>query len=253
MRNPIRFELRGIRRVAVVLLACAAVLAAQDDEPFDEPYERVAFGIRLGALFTDLMETGSSQTFIDDDPFILATEISTAPKKRFFLGPTVQFNVKPRLGVNVEFLTRKVEFTRSITLEQEDRDGILQFFSTDSTRTRARYWDVPLQVRYYFGPPDGRPRAYVAGGAVFRFVRDLKATLDTTDAEGDKSTKNIDGETANKNPVGGIAGIGVQLTDDIGIKVEIEGRYTYWLNPAFAVGFSNSAQSQIELAVGFSF
>lgn len=243
--------MRAVRRAVIVLLACAAVLGAQDD-PFDEPYDRWAVGIRFGFLFTDLMQVGSNDTVIDTDPFLLASEFSSAPKKRFFVGPSAQFNIKPRLGINVEFVTREVEFTREVSLRGADRFGNLEFISSESTRTRARYWDVPVQARFYFGDP-GRPRAYVAAGGVFRFVTNLKANVDTVDAEGDEKTKNVDAEVSNKNPIGAIGSIGVQLTDDIGIKVEIEGRYTYWLDRAFAIGFSNSAQSQVEVAIGFSF
>jgi len=149
-------------------------------------------------------------------------------------------------------VTREVEFTREVSLRGADRFGNLEFISSESTRTRARYWDVPVQARFYFGDP-GRPRAYVAAGGVFRFVTNLKANVDTVDAEGDEKTQNVDAEVANKNPIGAIGSIGVQLTDDIGIKVEIEGRYTYWLDRAFAVGLANSAQSQVEVAIGFSF
>ena len=108
-----------------------------------------------------------------------------------------------------------------------------QLVSGDET-TSARLWDIPLLFRYYTKSRFNRgPRVFFEGGAVVRRVTDINTSIETL-----TSTTNLNVEdmtaccdksparVANPNALGGAAGIGFQLIDDVGIRVVPGFRYT---------------------------
>lgn len=231
-----------------------------------EPFERFSVGVRMGISGLDTIKGGDGTVFFQNlDLFTgellsvtTITTVAEAPIRRFAWGPTLQLNFTPKIGLTLELMTKTVEFQTSIIIDETDAASINSVFvSSELERTEARYWDFPVLLRYYLNAPGDGPRGYFTGGVTFRNVGSLKGALETVspaDLEnGTSDTVDITPEPANKTALGSALGIGIQLTDDVGVKLEIEARFTRWLQRSFATGFANSNQNQAEVMIGFTF
>ena len=132
---------------------------------------------------------------------------------------------------------------------------------TDVETTSARIWDVPVLLRYYTkGRRDRGARVFFEGGAVIRRVSNVKTSIETTfsttDPDIDDMTDCCDktpARVANSPALGGAVGIGVQLIDDVGIRVVPGFRYIRWFNNAFDNPPTRSAQNQLEVSIALTF
>lgn len=263
-------SLAAVGHLIIIILACSLSGSfAQERTPKKEtraPFERFAAGLRMGIALTNTIRGGSGTEFVDNiDPFTgllesvtIVTTSASAPTTRFAWGPTFQFNLSPRIGVNLEFVTRTVEFETSVTTELDAPNlETVQFITSRVEQTQARYWDFPVLLRYYLNDPGGGPRPYLTGGFALRKVTSLAGTLETIDEEDlELGTSEItDAATVPANETGGGAaiGIGLHLVDDVGVKLEIEARFTRWLQRSFASGLANSNQNQVEVLIGITF
>jgi opacity protein-like surface antigen len=252
---------------AALLLSWAQLpLSAQTQQapPRARPnLERFAVGIRAGIGIANSMRVGSgSQVFTTRDPFtgdvIAATAISTsaeAPPRRFAWGPSVQVNLNRRFGISVDLLTKVVEFDTLVVVDIENRNtNGPQFERSEAAFTEGRYYDLPVMLRYYyFSPTKGKPRAYFAGGVTFRQVKDLNGRLTTTNSELEMDTTTATPTPANESTTGAVVGVGIQLVDDVNVKLELEGRFTRWQDRIFASGPANSNLNQAEVMIGLTF
>ena len=249
-----------------VALPSAHAQQTPPPEPAKEKFERFAVGFRTGISLTDQIRGGDGTVTVDDvDPFTgnitsvaVITTGATAPNARFAWGATAQFNITPKIGVNFELMTRPVEFTTTTTNEVSSPDFLTtNFINSEARKTNARYWDVPVLVRYYPIGPSSENRPYFTGGVTIRNVKSLKATLETFDEdqfrERSGDVTDITPSPENTTATGATAGIGIQLKDDVGIKLEIEGRFTRWQQRTFAAGLANSNQNQVEVMLGITF
>jgi hypothetical protein len=112
-------------------------------------------------------------------------------------------------------------------------------------------------VRRYFNAPGREPRFYLQGGPVFRRVSHATAKSEKFDAdfEDDEQGQITDTTPAitQDNTTGAAAALGLQIIDDVGIKLELEGRFTRWLSRSVSVGSANSSANQAEIIIGFTF
>ena len=252
--------------LCIMMLACSmSGSLAQDAPPKPKvPYERFAGGIRLGIAVTDTIRGGNGQSFINNiDPFTgfldSVTTITTgasAPTKRFAWGPTFQFYFAPKMGINVEFMTRTFSYETNVMTEEQGPDFI-SFLGSRNEKLDGRYWDAPILLRYFLNSPGGGPRPFFTGGVVLRRVTSLKGTLESiapADLEaGTSQFTNITPSPANEISAGAVAGIGVKLVDEVGVKLELEGRFTRFQQRSIASGLANSNQNQAEILIGFTF
>jgi opacity protein-like surface antigen len=240
------------------LLACGVSAVGAQERPSrraEPELERFAVGVRMGFALTDLIKGGQTRDFINtiDGPIIVTTD-AESPTKRFAIGPTFQANITRKIGFNVDFLYRSdIRFTTAVTVDRDpDADGMGIFDSSREVRTKANYWDIPIMVRYYVRPPGGA-RFFFTGGIALRTVTGEEATLILIDEDFLREEMSVPADVANKTVAGVSGGVGIQLVDDIGIKVGIEGRFTRWGKRNFAMGLANSNQNQIEVTLGFSY
>ena len=226
--------------------------------PAPVPFERFAIGLRMGALITKQVSVGEGTERVLGNPILHFSTSAEAQHHRWVWGGTAGLNVTPRFGVNVDVLRRKLQFEHTVEVEAEDLiSGEFSFVSREIIRTETRYWEIPVLVRYYFNGPGQEPRFYLSGGPVFRRVSQARAKSEKFDADFEDDMQGQITDTtpaiAQDNTTGAAASLGLQIIDDVGIKLELEGRFTRWLSRSVAVGSANSSANQAEIIIGFTF
>ena len=226
--------------------------------PAPVPFERFAIGLRMGGLITKQVSVGEGTERVLGNPILHFSTSAEAQHHRWVWGGTAGLNVTPRFGVNVDVLRRKLQFEHTVEVEAEDIiSGEFSFVSREIIRTEAKYWEIPVLVRYYFNRPGQEPRFYLQGGPVFRRVSHAVAKSEKYDADLPSDQQGQITDTtpaiAQDNTTGAAASLGLQIIDDVGIKLELEGRFTRWLSRSVSVGSANSSANQAEIIIGFTF
>jgi len=222
------------------------------------PYERFAIGLRMGGLITKQVSVGEGTERVLGNPILHFSTSAEAQHHRWVWGGTAGLNLTPRWGVNVDLLRRKLAFTHTVEVNAENLiSGEFSFVSREIIRTEAKYWEIPVLVRRYFNGPGQEPRFYLSGGPVFRRVSQARAKSEKYDAKLPSDQQGLITDTtpaiAQDNTTGAAAALGLQIIDDVGIKLELEGRFTRWLSRSVAVGSANSSANQAEIIIGFTF
>jgi len=116
-----------------------------------------------------------------------------------------------------------------------------------------KYWDYSFLVRRYTkSHQTAGHRAFFQGGINVRDVRNIRSMRETT--IGATTTE----DTAPVVPSRGMArgfvgGVGAQFTDDFGIKLVPEFRYTRWVQQTFDAMSTQSRKNQFEAMVSITF
>ena len=250
------------------ILASAAILAALTQAPSyaqtTNEIDRFSAGLRLGILATGQISEGESTTSVGTDPIQWFSTTTESEANRFLWGGTVQVRPTSKIGVNVDFLRRGFDFVNTdVSESQEDEDATILFERSDVYTTKGSYWEIPLTGRYYFARVEDGPELFLSGGVALRRVTGASTILETTTREDlealeDDETftpveEEIDALVANRSTWGAVAGIGLRNTDDFGIHLELEARYTQWFEKSVEVGLANSAGNQIDVMLGLTF
>lgn len=232
----------------------------QGAAPFfqDEPYiRRFTLGGNASILLLGLMKGGEQSESITSPPL----QINTKNENKGTLfggGVSAQFFLTERLAVNADLQLRRTRYKLATTyFEGIDNpntagdDRIATFYTED---TRARYWDLPVLVRRYNESRyEDRWKWFYEAGPVLRRVTGIRSA---TEKEF-KGTKTCCDETpaapAHKNIFGAVAGVGVVLKDDFGIKLIPEFRYTRWFGGIFNNRAAQSRRDQYEILFSITF
>ena len=173
----------------------------------------------------------------------------------FIGGAVVRFDLGERFGIGGDFSYRRggydsvIDVSEQIT-DDDDGDLILNTF----TETRADFWDVPILGRYYMSDRSSQgPRLFATGGMAVRFVTSVSSQTEVTDDDGVTDTDTTPVDLANDSIFGAVMGFGMRASDDVGLKVDIEFRYTRWFNPIFQTGPANSNANQADIMVALTF
>jgi opacity protein-like surface antigen len=250
-------------RTTLLLLVCSvAPLFAQQSSsiPSQESkgiFDRISYGLRGSILFLPIQNDLSNTTLTSQtDPPLNIHSYSNNQSKRYGGGPTVQFDFTPKLSLNVDFLYHRLGHDAGTVINtQETDDNDAEFVSGDYQRTRADLWDVPIMLRYYRGSVEdeaGR-RAFVSGGMTFRTISGIRSFNEHINDEGLSDSTTIPATTLRSTVPGLTAGVGWQFRDEVGIKVDLELRYTRWLQRVFDGPMSQSNLNQAEAVIGFTF
>lgn len=214
----------------------------------------LSIGVRMGILVGDLMEGGSSvvtDTTRNPDRTTEANGESTSG--RFGFGPVVQINLTKRISLNVDLMRRSVGYNATTTVTDEATSTTdAEFVSERTENITAKFWDLTLLPRYRFGEP-GKRRPYINGGFALRSLSKERGTVQTTDADGDIDSEDLDVQSANSSIRGAAIGAGIQIQDDVGFKLELEFRYTRWFRRTFETVAANSNRNQAEVLLGLTF
>jgi hypothetical protein len=186
---------------------------------------------------------------------------TTGASERLGYGLTVQARVAGHFYVDLSALVRRIGYQLTTTVSTTTTSTLngtsFPVTSTTSTHedTRARLIDVPFLLRYYgTGKRPRSPRWFLEVGGAWRLANDVRTSIDSTDASGNLTCCTTTAAVPkNSSAIGMMAGAGIQLMDEFGIKVVPEFRYTRWVNPIFQNLTTNTERNQIEAAISLTF
>jgi hypothetical protein len=192
----------------------------------------------------------------------LSTEYqTTGASERIGYGLTLQGHVRGHFYIDVSGLLRRMGYqlttTVSTTTTAVLNGSTYPSTSTASTHedTRTRLIDIPFLVRYYgTGKRPGSPRWFLEAGGTYRFSNDIRTIINTYDSAGNTSCcTTTPAVPKDHSAFGGTVGAGIQFTDEFGIHVIPEFRYTRWKNPIFENLTTTGNPNQIEADLSITF
>jgi opacity protein-like surface antigen len=198
---------------AIALAGCA----------FAQP---IGFGLKLGAPLTDAASLANGSGNL----------ANTAT--RFTIGPMVDVRLPFGVGVEADFLYRRVDSSYTV--------------SALSAGVSGNQWDLPILLKYRFAFPIIRP--YIEAGPSFRWLTNVNHNYSCSGVECAAIAITFGPD---KNGAGLTFGGGVELHLLL-IRIAPELRYTRWGSQAFSVQSGGSDllhanQNQAEFLVGISF
>lgn len=252
------FQITPLRIVLFTTLLVAAIVSgnAQTRPTQDEEHKRLSFGGIVGYSLTGVSKELSTtvNTSQTDPPTVTDTIVNSAGAG-FVGGGSLRYDIGERFGVGGDILYRRGGYDSNITLSEQltnDDDGDLLLITYEETR--AHIWEIPILGRYYFKDRSEKGmRPYLTGGLAMRFVSGLSTLSEITDDDQVTDTDLTPIGPANDSVLGTVAGFGIRASDDVGIKVDFEFRYTRWMDPIFQSGPANSNDNQADILVAFTF
>jgi len=223
-----------------------------------EPAERTAYVRRFSvtARISVLPLKPVSESTVRENLTVGPTEVSTTSESlanRVGGGIGLQLALSDRFAVNADLLYRKLGYRNTTEL----RTGVDNPNTTDDDRTlrtiinetETGAWELPVVLRRYSRSrfEDGPLWFFEAGGAVRR------ARKATAFSENDGEFSQVSPNVSRRYRPGVVAGFGVHLTDDFGIRIIPEVRYTYWFSRTIDDRPARSAAHQAEVLIGISF
>lgn len=216
---------------------------------------RLSLGVGLSVIALDTINNGSLSRTTTTPP-TAGNYATTAIRKRVGYNATLQVLVTNRFAFTIGVVRRNVAFNRNgevlsgidnPTTAIDDRR-----YATIFEDTRARFYDIPVTIRY-FGKDRTRAggRWFLEGGVVQRNVSNLNSTVFTT--LGDDEPTCCNPTRATNGVRGVIAGFGGQLVDPFGIRVMPSVRYTRWMGETFNSFSTVSKRNQIEAMITIGF
>lgn len=187
---------------------------------------------------------------------------TTGASERIGYSLTVQGRVTRHFYVDLSGVLRRIGYQLTTTVNTTVTNVLngTTYPSTTSTSThedtRADLIDIPLMVRYYGLGKNGprSPRWFLEIGGTGRVVTDIRTSVDTTDASGTLTCCTYTPATpAHRYSYGPTVGAGLQFTDEFGIHVTPEVRYTRWQRPVFNNLTTTTTVNELEAVISLTF
>lgn len=220
---------------------------------------RFSGGVTLSVLGLSLIP---GRTFTDDNTAAISTQYQTSGEsQRIGYGLTIQARVKGRFYFDISGLLHRIAYAETTTVstvtEQFLNGSPYTTTTTTSTQenTHGRLIDIPFLVRYYgVGKHPGSPRWFLEAGGTYRFITDIRTSSNSTDSSGVvtccTTTPTV---PKDHSAIGGTVGAGIQFTDEFGIHVSPEFRYTRFFQPIFENLSTITRANQIEADISITF
>jgi len=257
--------MRKIRVLLLILIACCAPNASAQQAPssaaFDSGSRNWSIGLRTGIRFLNpISSVDAAVSDADTDPPQTTTIASKSTAKRYPVGPTVHYQVSDRWGITFDALFSRVGYDASSTTETQpdpdDENSEAEFISALYERTRADFWDFPVMARYYCtGFQEDPARLFIAGGLGVRTVSGIKTFSESVVGE-DEELRDTSAEPvtpARRTVLGAVVSGGFRLQDEVGLKIDLEVRYTRWVQRIFDSSVARSSPNEGAVTVSFSF
>lgn len=248
---------RGVLGTALLLATITGANAQTRQAPTPPESKRLSVGAIAGYAITGGVKgvTSSVNTSATDPPTVTDTLVESkgAP---FTGGGAVRYDFSERFGAGVDILYRRGGYNSTITISEQitDSNSSADLLLSTHEETRTHLWDIPILGRYYFKDRSaGGVRPYVTGGVALRFATGASSITEVTDDDQVTDTDITTIGPANDSTLGGVLGLGFRAADDVGIKIDVEFRYTRWADPIFQSGPANSNNNQADILVAFTF
>lgn len=233
--------------------------SSSSSAPAKKGERRFSGGVTLSVLGFSLIPGRTSTVNTSTE---LSTQYqTTGASERIGYGLTIQGRITDRFYIDVSGLLRRIGYqettTVSTTVTEVLNGSTYPSTTTTSTHedTRARLIDVPLLVRYYgTGKPPRGPRWFLEGGGTWRLLNGIRTSMDSTDSSGTVTCCTFTPAVpAHRNSLGATVGAGLQFTDEFGIHVVPEFRYTRWVHAPFENLTTVTGANEIEADVSLTF
>lgn len=249
--------------VGVAIIAAAFVapsLRAQDtkDTPAAEPKPKkdqhlVTVGLGARFIVAGTLK-GSSTSKTVDDPSSTINYNGGATAMKYLYGAILEFRLSRHFSVVTEGMYHKVSYKETDTTTYNapiPRGVILNVAAED---TKARVFEFPVLLKFRNITSSGAlSHVFLTGGAAFRMVSNIKTTSTLTYSDSSTKTSTAAAAPNKRTAIGYAAGAGMRFTDELGIKVTPEARYTHWMDSNFKLPGINFPRDQVEVGVSFSF
>jgi opacity protein-like surface antigen len=220
--------------------------------------KRLSVGAIVGYTITGVSQEVSSSvnTSATTPPTVTDTLVESkgAPLAG---GAAIRYDFSERFGAGADILYRRGGYNSTVIISEQITDGnsTADLLLSTFEETRAHLLDIPILGRYYFKDRSegGGVRPYVTGGLALHFATGVSSLSEITDQNQVTDTDLTTIGPANDSTLGGVLGFGLRAADDVGIKVDIEFRYTRWADPIFQSGPANSNNNQADILVAFTF
>ena len=241
----------------VVAVFCPA-MRAQEQEKVEPPIvRRPSLGVRFVYIGSPGFETFGAQQSTTK-PIADYTYSASTSKGRLRVSPNLEYRLTPRISLGLEFLFEHAEYKQTTQIRSGTKDPNASTdtrpVTTTTETTRSSYWELPFMARYYRLRRSGiLSKAYIAGGAAYRHIGNVRSGTEYQNADGTTDYNEIAATRASTNQVGFGGGIGIRFVDDFRIKITPELRIIRWLGHSFEGPSYRSAPYQYAATLGFSF
>ena len=247
----------GVLWTALLATTVTAASAQTRQAPAPPVSKRLTVGAIVGYSITGVAQaTSSSVNTSASTPPTVTDTIVDSTGAPFTAGGSVRYDFAERFGLGADVLYRRGGYNSNVSISEQITDGnsTADLLLNTYEETRTHLWDIPILGRYYFKDrSDGGVRPYVTGGLALRFATGVSSLTEITDEDQVTDTDLTTFGPANESTLGGVLGFGIRAADDVGVKVDIEFRYTRWADPIFQSGPANSNNNQADILVAFTF
>jgi hypothetical protein len=218
---------------------------------------RFTLGATLAVTVLTLVPNRTTST-VTTSPALDALHSAGDITNRIGFGATAQLVLTERFAVNIRLVQRKLGYKANSDIYEGTDNPITtpdeRRHTVRSEDTRSKLYDLPVTLRYFTKDRhDPGPRVFMEFGGVVRRPSNIKTTVDTTVGTAATVRDTTPATPANRNVVGAVAGLGVQLIDPVGIRVIPEVRYTRWFGETFKKDAVTTRRDQIEAVLTISF
>jgi hypothetical protein len=241
------------RTFTALILACAAVLSAQNATPASDSARseetrprRFAYGVRLSAMPWGVIQDRTGG-YTSTSPALTYAYTTASSSPHVGAGGSIECRLSSHLFVSADALRHSIKYVQTTTTT-DSKSKVNTLVET----TRARYWDVPVRVQW-LGPPRLPHYVFFTAGAAVRFAGRVRTGNEYTYSDATTDYNEAPTQPANSRIFGAIAGFGVRWVDEVGLKVTPEVRYTHWTKPTFNSASTLSPTGQVEVLLGFTF
>lgn len=220
---------------------------------------RITGGATL--TFLGLSMISGATTTVNNSSTVSTQYQTQGASERLGYGLTLQGRITGHFYVDVSALLQHIGYQLTTTVSTTTTMVLngTSFPSTSTTSThedtRARVIDVPLVVRYYgTGKRPRSPRWFLELGGAWREANNIRTSIDSTDVNGNLTCcTNTAAIPQHRSTIGEVAGAGITFTDEFGIKVTPEVRYTRWINEIFDNQSTRTGRNQLEAGISLTF
>lgn len=233
--------------------------SSSSSAPAGPSERRISGGATL--TFLGLQMIGSGTTTVNNTSQISTQYQTKGASERLAYGLTLQGRITEHFYVNVSALLQHIGYqvttTVATTTTQVLNGTSFPVTTTTSSHedTRARMIDIPLLIRYYGTPKRPRsPRWFIEAGGAWRTANNIRTSIDMTDVNGNLTCCTFTPAVPqHRSTVGEAVGVGIQFTDEFGIKLTPEVRYTRWINEIFDFQSTRTSRNQLEAGISLTF
>ncbi|MDA0207523.1 MAG: outer membrane beta-barrel protein [Acidobacteria bacterium] len=249
---------RGVLWSALFLTAVTGANAQTSSAQTPPESKRLSVGAIVGYPITgSSQEVSSSVNTSETTPPTVTDTLVESKGAPFTGGAAIRYDFSERFGAGADILHRRGGYNSTVIISEQITDGnsTADLLLSTFEETRAHLLDIPILGRYYFKDRSqgGGVRPYVTGGLALRFATGASSLSEIADQDQVTDTDLTTIGPANDSTLGGVLGFGLRAADDVGLKVDVEFRYTRWADPIFQSGPANSNNNQVDILVAFTF